>query len=80
MSSCFLCVYLAAIKAQPRLLAMCEHFPQSDSEHPRVCSVGERSGLQTLWGAPATGQTGGSSHFKGVEDMFLTKVVRHPNV
>lgn len=50
-------VYLAPIKAQPRLLAMREHLPESDSKHPCVCGVGERSGLQTLWGAPATGRT-----------------------
>lgn len=47
-------VYLAPVEAQPRLLAVCEHLPQGDSKHPRVCGVGERPGLQTLWSAPET--------------------------
>lgn len=49
-------VYLAAIKTQPRLLAMCEHLPESNTKHPCVCSMGECPRLQTLWGTPATGQ------------------------
>ena len=49
-------VHLASVEAQPGLLAVCEHLPESDSKHPGVCSVGERSGLQTLWGAPAAGR------------------------
>ncbi len=48
------CVYLAPIKTQPRLLAMCEHLPESDSKHPCVCGMGECAGLQTLRGAPAS--------------------------
>lgn len=49
--------YLAPIEAQPRLLAMSKHLPQSDSKHPRVSGMRERSGLQTLWGAPEAGRT-----------------------
>lgn len=51
------CVHLAPIKAQPRLLSVCEHLPQSDSKHPRVSGVREGSSLQALWGAPAREQT-----------------------
>lgn len=45
-------VYLAPVEAQPRLLAMGEHLPQGNSKHPRVCGMGERPGLQTLWSTP----------------------------
>lgn len=53
----YVCVHLASIKAQPRLLPVCEHLPQSDSEHPCVRSMGECSSLEALRGTPATGQT-----------------------
>lgn len=36
---------------------MCEHLPESDSKHPCICSMGKRSGLQTLWGTPGVGRT-----------------------
>lgn len=47
---------LAPVEAQPRLLAVSEHLPQGNSEHPRVCGVGEGPGLQALWSAPETPQ------------------------
>lgn len=49
-------VYLAAVEAQPGLLAVREHLPQGHAEHPRVRGVGERPGLQTLWSAPEAPQ------------------------
>lgn len=48
-----MCAHLAAIEAQPWLLTVREHLPESDSEHPRVGGMRERPRLQAFWSAPA---------------------------
>lgn len=47
--------HLAPIKAQPRLLSVAEHLPQSDPKHPGIRRVRESTRLQRLWSTPGEG-------------------------
>lgn len=47
-----MCLHLAPIKAQPRLLSVGEHLPQSDPEHPGIRRMGESTRLQRLRSTP----------------------------
>lgn len=44
--------YLSARQAEPGLLAVGEHFPQGDGEHPHVRGVGEGADAETLRSTP----------------------------
>lgn len=44
--------YLAAIEANPGLLAIRKHLPQCDPKHPGVTGMGESPCLQALRGTP----------------------------
>lgn len=48
--------HLAAIKANPGLLAIGEHLPQCDPKHPGVTGMGESPCLQALRGTPGKKQ------------------------
>lgn len=43
---------LAAVEAEPRLLAVTEHLPQRHTKHPGITGMREGSGLQALWSTP----------------------------
>lgn len=69
-------VYLAPVEAQPRLLAVREHLPQGNSEHPRVCCVGERPGLKTLWSTPEKSPC--ENKYKSLSSSKIKSAFLHP--
>lgn len=56
--------YLVVGKLVPGLLAVCEYFPEDHTQTPHITLCGESPVHDALWGHPADGQHGVTTHLR----------------